>query len=134
MPPNGDTEDIEPAGTRGALARLALPGVKGDPGDKGDQGDAGPAGVSGYEVVQVDTSLPLNVDNGSATADCPDGKVPVSGGFYLSDLAAKNVSTREKNFIVGSSRQSTGWTVTWIHGIDNLALALSVYAVCAAAS
>lgn len=120
-----------PAGADGAQ------GLKGDTGDqglKGDTGDQGPPGVYGYEVVSQAFSMTLAVEYGTSSVDCPVGKVPIGGGYDYSDLFTKNVATKEKNFMGASYPTETGWAVKWYHGIDNLAINFTVYAVCATAS
>jgi hypothetical protein len=116
-------------GAQGPVGPTGHPG-SGIQGASGVPGPTGLPGVSAYEVVTLEGQLALNTPDGSTSVNCPDGKVPISGAFYLTDLAAKNVATKEKNFIVGSYPTATGWTVAWIHGIDNLLLTIRVYAVC----
>ena len=120
-------------GAQGPVGPTGHPG-SGIQGASGVPGPTGLPGVSAYEVVTLEGQLALNTPDGSTSVNCPDGKVPISGAFYLTDLAAKNVATKEKNFIVGSYPTATGWTVAWIHGIDNLLLTIRVYAVCGVAA
>ena len=146
--PNGDTRANAFTGALGSDGKLAVTFVAGPsattdavfdvtgyfvPGD-GSAGPPGADGVSGREVVTGDFVMTLQVEYGTSTVDCPAGKVPVAGGYDYSDLFTKGVAPKYENFIGASYPTATGWAVKWYHGIDNLAINFSVYAICALAS
>lgn len=109
-------------------------GADGADGLKGETGDQGPAGVSGYEIVTDDFVMTLNVEYGTSTVDCPEGKVPIGGGYDYSHLFTNSAAAKEKNFMGASYPTETGWTVKWYHGLEGIATQFTVYAVCATAS
>lgn len=117
-------------GPTGLTGPMGSPGPSGEPGVEGPQGVPG---VSGYEVVTVDDTMALNVASGTTTAECPTGKVPIGGGYDLSDLFAKNVNAKWENFVGASYPSSSGWVVKWWHNMDTLIVNFRVYAICASA-
>jgi hypothetical protein len=119
---------------RGPAGPPGPAGADGADGSAGADGPQGPAGVSGYEVVTDDFVMTLQAESGTSTVECPTGKVPIGGGYDYSDLFTKNVAPKYENFIGASYPTGTGWAVKWYHGIENLEINFSVYAVCASAS
>jgi len=88
-------------------------GVKGDKGDKGDTGAQGPqgfqgpigpqgnpgpqgaqgqAGVSGYQIVQVNGTVPSAFSPISLRATCPSPKKVIGGGCRVNDFITQAVS------------------------------------------
>jgi hypothetical protein len=120
-------------GSAGPPGPSGAPGAAGPPGPSGASGAPGADGVSGYEVVTGDFAMTLNVDSGTSTVDCPSGKVPVGGGYDFSDLFHYSIASNYEDFMAASYPTATGWAVKWYHGIDNLVIQFSVYAVCAVA-
>ncbi|MFF5113161.1 hypothetical protein [Streptosporangium sp. NPDC000509] len=55
-------------------------GPAGPAGDSGPAGPKGEVGISGLEVVTRDVTFPAGAQR-SATITCPEGKVPISGGY-----------------------------------------------------
>ena len=122
---------LGPAGPKGSTGSA---GSDGAPGPAGTIGPPGAPGVSGYEVVSDDFVMTLGVEYGTSSVECPDGKVAIGGGYDFSSLFTKGVDPKYRNFMGASYPTGTSWTVKWYHGIDNLEIAFSVYAVCALAS
>jgi hypothetical protein len=125
---------------RGPTGPMGSPGPKGDDGAPGPtgapgaDGAPGTSGVSGYERVNADFMMALGVESGTSSVDCPVGKVPIGGGYDFSDLFTKNIAPKYEDFMGASYPTATGWSVKWYHGIDNLAINFSVYAICETAS
>ncbi len=80
----------------------------GDTGQRPDDEQQGPAGVSGYEVVTGAFVMTLNVEYGTSTVECPEGKVPIGGGYDYSDLFTKGIAAKEKDFMGASYPTETG--------------------------
>jgi hypothetical protein len=121
-------------GPIGAMGPQGPIGSPGPAGSDGEAGDVGPAGVSGYEVVTDDFVMGVNVETGTSTVACPEGKVAIGGGYDYSELFTKSISTMEDNFIGASYPNGDSWVVKWRHGTSGLLINFSVYAVCASAS
>lgn len=103
MGPVGPAGPQGPAGPAGPAGPTGATGVKGDTGStgaQGPQGVPGPAGVSGYvQVSGTAASLAAGV-YGSASVNCPPGKVVVGGGaqnggsqIYLTDTRPSDADT-----------------------------------------
>jgi hypothetical protein len=60
-------------------------GVQGPQGLPGEKGAPGAAGVSGYTYVQGSPTSIAAGSFGTADATCPSGKVPVGGGYTVTD-------------------------------------------------
>jgi len=73
-----------PQGLTGPQGPTGPQGVKGPQGDVGPLGPSGP--VSGYEIVEASSEFGPGLTK-SATAFCPIGKEPISGGSAVSSLA-----------------------------------------------
>jgi hypothetical protein len=101
-------------------------GPKGDP---GAPGLPGADGVSGYEVVTGDFVFTVSVEFGTATVDCPTGKVPVGGGVKFADVTDHGVAS-----FLSDYPTNTGWAVDWYHGNQAVEVDFTAYAVCASMS
>lgn len=64
-------------------------------------------GITGYETVSEDVTIGTSGGrNASSTPDCPSGKKPVSGGFYIRDNPTNNNPEAE---VFVSRPTTTGW-------------------------
>lgn len=84
------------------------------------------SGIPGYEIVTSQTfTVPANTTQmAQFTANCPSGKVVLGGGFYLGGGGS----------VVQSQPVVGGGLWGWLVGVNNpinIALPLSVFAVCA---
>ena len=95
----------------------------GPQGPAGAAGPQGPAGLLGYQVVTV--VAPVTVDFNPSygaqvtmTADCPAGKVAVSGSGKVSKDAFDSSYPKAPSGAVIDSRPTAagGWSVTWGSG------------------
>jgi hypothetical protein len=100
------------------------PGPQGEQGPAGPQGEQGPAGPAGVDGVQLDDIFPVGgqVDiqpgeTGTAVAQCPAGRRPVSGNYSAASLTvfAGGVSYGVLNQFAITARNDVGQTVTlWV--------------------
>jgi hypothetical protein len=111
-------------------------------GPAGQQGSQGPAGVSGY--ITATTTVNFSPQSGNLAtnaASCPEGRVPIGGGFNVSGVQIprdwgvvedRPIFTRDANgnVIGGGWQASLSSVATPSPGSGTL----SVYAVCATAS
>ena len=113
-----------PAGPQGATGNT---GPQGPQGLQGIQGVQGQPGLSGYQIVQVQATMPSTFVGDSLEADCPSGKLALGGG----EVDFVHGLTVEASSPVNSGQ---GWSVTWSTvsgsqvGVDNT---LNAFAICA---
>ena len=93
-------------------------GLEGLPGPKGVTGAQGSPGSSGYETMR-DQENADSGGNGSAEADCSNGKVAVAGGYELSSSLVPLHSA--------PTSDGSGWVV-YVTGTPNAVFA--AYAIC----
>jgi hypothetical protein len=114
-----------PAGPQGEAGPM---GPAGPEGAAGAPGPAGPAGVSGFEVVTQGFSVPASGTSTTSlylrTVSCPAGKVPLSGGFTISEGATRLAGSRPQG--------TTGWTFQFVQ-LELLPVPVTAYVVCALA-
>lgn len=108
--------------------RQGTPGPPGPEGPAGPTGPAGPVGadggLAGYEIVEK----LFEVGPGESEIElvCPEGKVPVGGGFSSSDPDIRDVAIRRN----APSFDGRGWAVTVERDVDFFS-GVTVYVVCA---
>lgn len=113
--PTGQQGPIGPVGPVGPIGPVGLMGPQGLPGERGLQGEQGPqglqgiqgpAGISGLEVVTADsgfrTAAAIDV-----TADCPEGKQVIGGGFSI-----RSADAGDLNVQVSAPIASNRWGVS----------------------
>jgi len=94
-------------------------GLQGNAGPQGFTGFQGTAGSSGYEKTH-DQEMTDSSGNGSAEADCSDGKVALAGGVGLTTSLTPLHSA--------PTNDGSGWVVE-VTGTANAAF--TAYAICA---
>jgi hypothetical protein len=110
-------------------------GLQGPQGEPGPQGASGP--VSGYEIVQGSSDFGPGLTK-NATAFCPVGKEPISGGSAVSSVADGLGYDNAMNAAIVWSRPmrldafTTGWDVlAQVGGTWNESWRVVAFAVCA---
>jgi hypothetical protein len=96
---------------------------------QGPAGPQGPSGISGYEVVSSMTEGGPNNSAVTATASCPEGKVPIGGGGRINDLDSNGLA-----FIVDSHpfQYVNGWRVRAARNWETQqSFAVSAVVICA---
>lgn len=113
MGPQGEQGPMGPAGEQGPPGPQGEPGPVGPAGLQGPQGPAGatgpqgPSGMAGLEWVTVSRTYgPLEYYT-ILDANCPAGKVAISGGFSK-DYSALILTSRP---ILNAANVATGWRV-----------------------
>jgi hypothetical protein len=130
----GPTGPEGPQGPTGATGATGPAGPSGPPGATGATGPAGPAGsggLSSYARVQG-PSTPYNTSSSkTATADCPDGTLVLSGGYRVT---VSNNHFADVTPISTFALDENTWTVTATEeSVFRPKWSLQVIAVCAAA-
>lgn len=116
-------------------------GPQGTTGPQGPQGEPGPQGqsgpVSGYEIVQGSSDFGPGLTK-NATALCPVGKEPISGGSVVSSLADGLGYDNAMDAATVWSRPfrlddfTTGWDVlAQVGGTWNQSWRVVAFAICA---
>jgi hypothetical protein len=135
--PTGDAGPTGPEGPRGfagPTGETGPAGPTGPPGATGARGPAGPpgsAGLTGYTRVQGPASAYNTSSSKTATADCPDGTLVLSGGYKV---AVSNNHFADVTPISTFASDDNTWTVTATEeSVFRPKWSLQVTAVCAAA-
>jgi hypothetical protein len=110
-----------PPGLNGAAGPQGPQGPVGLSGQQGAQGPPGPPGMSGYEIVVGSQS-----SSGTASANCPSGKLAVGGGMETAGDDPNDV------LLTSSKPVSAGgtWRVTVADLDDTDSYHVAAYAVC----
>jgi hypothetical protein len=87
------------------------------PAQPGPPGPPGTDGVSGYEVVSETTLVPP--DRSFHVVDCPEGKVPVSGGWHDVWNDTASILTAGEIGPLSSYPTATGWAFTYWNAVSN---------------
>jgi hypothetical protein len=104
-------------------------------GQSGPVGAPGADGVSGREIVTEDFVMSVDAMSGTSIVECPDGKVPVGGGYDYGKGFDRPRGQYGAVFMDASYPTETGWAVQWYHETaQNLEVPFTAYAVCAMAS
>lgn len=123
--PPGPAGEMGPAGPAGPAGPPGPPGPEGPMGPMGPVGPAGPmgpagpagsSGVSGYQILIGDTDpfdAPSDQDLGEFVLNCPNGKVPVTGGHQMLNPAAHKLT------VMTSAPYDTGLFSGWRLDVEN---------------
>jgi Collagen triple helix repeat (20 copies) len=115
--PKGDKGDRGAQGLKGDRGPQGLQGVRGIQGQKGDKGDPG---LSGYQVVYQGGQWVQPGQTASGNAQCPAGKLPISGGTG-GDSAVQTISSELlQSHLWFWEGKNTGAFAEWIWGIRRL--------------
>lgn len=105
--PQGEAGPMGPAGPQGTQGAPGPQGMPGQPGPVGATGPQGPSGMAGLEWVKVTRSYgPLEYFT-FLDANCPAGKIALSGG-YSKD---RDVEINQSMPILNDAGAATGWRV-----------------------
>jgi hypothetical protein len=112
-----------------------IPAPSGAPGPTGEPGPTGPPGtdgVSGYEVVSQTATLGNTSNRSDWTVNCPDGKVPLSGGWRDEFFAGGgSFAAAGEMGPISSYPTATGWSfIYWDPG--TIIHDVTFFVVCAA--
>lgn len=143
--PQGPKGDRGPQGPKGEPGPQGPQGPKGPKGDPGPQGEPGRDGVSGLQARHRYTrndgsGLGLPLQPGEVrklTAECPDGKYALSGGFSNgntkpgADLTIRESVPDSLVELEDGTYVATAWSVTFENETDKVQHA-QVSVVCAA--
>ena len=105
---DGATGPIGPQGEPGPAGPAGPQGLQGIPGPVGATGPQGPSGLAGLEWVSVTRNYGSFEYFTTVDANCPAGKVALSGGF---DKSSSDVHIARSMPILDAANVATGWRV-----------------------
>lgn len=110
------------------------PGPQGPAGPVGATGAQGPAGVSGYVYKESEeTALGPGI-SGSRWVNCPDGEVPVGGGYRTYGSSVDLFIGLDRPILDDSRTKAVGWEIGAVNRSTEFTGYFVVYALCADAS
>jgi len=88
-------------------------------------GGAGAAGIAGYE--RVESAVSTTSANKTVVANCPLGKMVLTGGYSLSGVES---AQRQIKIAVNRAADADTWTVTAVEDQNVASWGLQTFAVC----
>lgn len=116
-----------PAGPKGDTGDTGDKGNKGDTGDKGNNGK-GPKGADGVSgLVYVGPEVRWTDGAGTVTANCPEGKSAIGGGFTIQGVIGGDAVVKVSQPVYVSASHASGWLV---EGVATGRANVKAWAVC----
>ena len=108
MGPQGEPGPMGSAGPQGPQGVPGPQGMPGQPGPVGATGPQGPSGLAGLEWVSVTRNYGAFEYFTTVDANCPAGKIALSGGF---DKSMSDIHIARSMPILNAANVATGWRV-----------------------